>query len=213
MLGLASLVLLLATGVAFAATFGVSSTTLTTSTGTTSVAPTTCTLSAADADSYVDGTNLISNFGAATNLDIGTSLLGNRRTFVQLNLGSCAIPADSLIMTASLKLFMVAAPTASRTYEARLVSASWAETGITWTNQPAVSGSTTSSVTTGTTANVTLAWTVTADVQAFVDGTANNGWRISDQTENSVTAVTGQFRSAEFGTAAQRPILAITYYP
>ncbi len=93
------------------------------------------------------------------------------------------------------------------------MSASWTETGITWTNQPAVAASATSSVVTGTTSNVTLTWAVTADVQAYVDGTANNGWRIKDLTENSSTARTGQFRSAEYGTASQRPILEITYYP
>ncbi len=65
----------------------------------------------------------------------------------------------------------------------------------------------------GQTLSVTLTWTVTADVQAFVDGTANNGWRISDRTESSGTVRTSQFRSAEYGTAAQRPILEATYYP
>jgi hypothetical protein len=60
---------------------------------------------------------------------------------------------------------------------------------------------------------VTLSWDVTADVQAFVDGTADNGWRINDQTEGSATARTGQFRSAEYGTVSQRPILEVSYYP
>lgn len=214
MLGLASVVLLLlVTGVALAATFGITSTTLTTSAGATSVAPTTCTLGAADADSYVDETNLISNFGGATNLDISTFLLGNRRTFVQLNLGSCSIPANSLIMTASLKLFMFAAPTQSRTYDLHRVTGAWTETGVTWSNQPAVAASATSNVATGTTSNVTLTWSVTADVQAFVDGTTNRGWRFKDQTESSATTRTGQFRSAEYGTASQRPVLEVTYYP
>ena len=54
---------------------------------------------------------------------------------------------------------------------------------------------------------------MTADVQAFVDGTANDGWRIKDQTESAVVARTAQFRSAEFGTAGVRPMLEITYYP
>jgi hypothetical protein len=58
-----------------------------------------------------------------------------------------------------------------------------------------------------------LTWTVTADVQSFVDGTANNGWRIGDATENSATARSAQFRSDEYTTAAQRPVLEVTYYP
>ena len=137
----------------------------------------------------------------------------NRRAFVRFDLSSCAIPANALIVTANLKLRLNAAPTASRTYEARSVTAAWVETGITWTNQPAVAGASSSTVATGTTAGVTLTWPLTTDVQAFVDGTANHGWRIADQTESSTTVRTGQFRSAEFGTVAQRPILELTYYP
>ena len=213
-LALAGLVLFLFTGVALAVTFGVSSTKLTTSTGASSITPTTCTLSAADADSYIDQNSAGTNFGTVTNLDVSSrSGNRNRRTFVRLDLASCSIPANSLITAASLKLFMYAAPTASRTYDAHRTTASWTEAGITWTNQAAVAGAATSSVTTGTTANVTLTWTVTADVQAFVDGTANNGWRISDRTESSGIVRTSQFRSAEYGTAAQRPILEATYYP
>ena len=93
------------------------------------------------------------------------------------------------------------------------MTGAWTETGVTWTNQPAVAASATSSVVTGTTSNVTLTWTVTADVQAFVDGTTNRGWRLIDQTESSGAARLGQFRSAEFGTASQRPVLEVTYYP
>ena len=212
-IGAAVCAIVLATGVALAATLGVSSTRLTTSTGAASIAATTCTLSAADRDSFVNEASAGTNSGTATTLDVRSSSAGDRRTFVSFSLASCSIPANSLITVASLKLFMNAAPTATRAYEAHRVSASWTETGITWTNQPAVAASATSSVATGTTSNVTLTWAVTGDVQAYVDGTANNGWRIKDLTENSATARTGQFRSAEFGTAAQRPILAVTYYP
>ncbi|MGH3065320.1 MAG: DNRLRE domain-containing protein [Gaiellaceae bacterium] len=192
---------------------GVSSTKLTTSTGAASIAATTCTLSAADADSYVNEASTGSNFGTATILDVRSSSSGDRRVFARFSLTSCSIPANSLIATANLKLFMSTAPSASRTYDAHRVSASWTETGVTWTNQPAVAASATSSVATGTTSNVTLTWAVTTDVQAFVDGTANNGWRIKDRTENSSTARSSSFRSAEYGTASQRPILEITYYP
>ena len=212
-LGIVTSVFALGVGGALAASLGVSSTTLTTSTGAASISATVCALSAADADSYVNEASAGSNFGTATNLDVRSSSAGDRRTFVQFSLTGCSIPATALVTAASLKLFMFAAPTATRTYDAHRVSASWTETGITWTNQPAVAATATASVATGTTSNVTLTWVVTSDVQAFLGGTANNGWRIKDLTENSATARTGQFRSAEFGTASQRPILEITYYP
>lgn len=212
-LGLGAIVALIAAGGALAATFGVSSTKLTTSTGASSIASTTCTLSAAVADSYVDQATAGSNFGTAANLDVRSqSSSRNRRSFVQFDLGSCSIPANALITAASLKLFMFVAPTASRIYEAHQVGGAWTETGVTYTNQPTVTTSV-STTSTGTTASVILAWAVTADVQAFVDGTTNRGWRIKDQTESASTARTAQFRSAEYGTASQRPVLEVTYYP
>ena len=203
----------LGAGVALAASFGVISTKLTVHTSVSSIAPTTCTLSAADADSYVSELSLLSNFGTATNLDVQSLLLNNKRTFVRFSLAPCAIPANSLVTAASLKLHMYAAPTAGRTYDAHRVTAAWAETGINWLNQPSVAGSATASTTTGTTSGVMLTWDVAADVQAFVDGTTNDGWRLLDRAESSVTSRLGQFRSAEYGTASERPVLEVTYYP
>lgn len=201
-------------GVAVAATLGVTSSALTVSTGASSIAATTCSLNAAPNDSYVSQASAASNFGTATTLNVRSSAAANMRAFVQFSLSTCSIPANALITNGELKLFMSSAPTASRTYDAHRVTASWAEGTITWTNQPAVAASATASVATGTTSSVTLKWNVTSDVQAFLDGTSSNfGWRIKDQTEDAATARTGQFRSAEYTTASQRPILEITYYP
>jgi hypothetical protein len=204
----------LGVGVAVAATLGVSSAALTVSTGASSIAATTCSLNAASNDSHVSQASPASSFGTATTLSVRSSVAANMRTFVQFSLTSCAIPANALVTDGELKLILSSAPTASRTYDAHRVTASWAEGTITWTNQPAVSASTTAGVTTGTTSNVTLNWDVTSDVQAFLDGTSSNfGWRIKDRTEDSATARTGQFRSAEYTTVNQRPILDVTYYP
>jgi hypothetical protein len=203
----------LAAGAAAAATLIVSSESLTTHDASVSIAPSTCTLNSADADSYVSELLPILNFGNDPNLDVRSMVLDNKRTFVRFAITGCAIPANALVTSASLNLFMFTAPGTSATLEARRVTASWTETGITWTNQPAVAATATSSTATGTTPNVTLSWNVTADVQAFVDGTSNNGWRIHDQTESSLTTREAQFRSAEFGTASQQPILSITYFP
>ena len=212
MLGSTGLVLLLATGVALAATLGVSSTKLTTSTGASTITPTSCTLSAADADSYVDQVVSAANFGTLTTLDVRSSSSTAQRTFVRIDIAACPVPANALITAANLKLFLYSAPANPRTYDAHRVSGSWTETGITWTNQPSVSDAAATSTATGSSSNVTLTWDVKADVQAYVDGTANNGWRLKDRSETG-PARTGQFRSAEYGTAAQRPILEITYYP
>lgn len=212
-LGIAVLSAALAAGVGLAASVGITSEHLTVHTSAVVISPTTCTLSAADADSYVSESSLLTNVGAATNLDIRSALLDNKRTFVQFSLAPCSIPANSLVTAASLELFMFTAPAAGRTYDAHRVTASWTEMGITWANQPAAAALATASIATGTTSNVTLAWDVAADVQAFVDGTANNGWQVKDRTESSLTSRESQFRAAEHGAAAERPVLSITYYP
>jgi hypothetical protein len=201
-------------GVAVAATLGVASAALTVSTGASSIAATTCSLNAATNDSYVSQATPASNFGTATALNVRSSTAANMRAFVQFDLASCSIPANALVTSASLKLFMNSAPTASRTYDAHRVTATWAEGTISWTNQPAVAAWASSSVATGTTSSVTLTWNLTSDAQSFLDGTTSNfGWRIKDQTEDSATARTAQFRSAEYTTAGQRPTLDISYYP
>ncbi len=203
----------LGAGAALAASLGVTSSRLTDSTYASSITPTTCTLTGATNDSYVNQSSTGSNFGTATTVSVRSSALANMRTFAQFSLSSCSIPANALITAANLKLFMNSAPAVTRTYDVHRVTASWSQSTVTWTNQPSVAAIATASVATGTTSSVTLTWNVTSDVQTFSDGTANYGWRIKDQTEDSATARTGQFRSTEYGTASQRPILDITYYP
>ena len=59
-----------------------------------------------------------------------------------------------------------------------------------------------------------MTWTVAADVQAWVDGTTNNGWRVNDDTENSGTQHLTQFRTLEEAVVtAERPKLDVTYLP
>ena len=70
----------------------------------------------------------------------------------------------------------------------------------------------TASVPTGTTNGVTLQWNVTADVAAFLAGTApNDGWVVKDVNEG--TGSEFRFASRETGTVASRPQLAITFAP
>lgn len=189
---------------------------LTTASAASNVPVSTCSLAASSADAYVDGAVLSmgTNFGSSTDLAVRSSLLGNRRSFVRFDLASCGIPASARVTGATLGLFMSQAPTSSRTYEARRVTAAWVESTITWSNQPAVAGAATATVSTGTTSGVTLQWAVTSDVQAFVAGTAtNNGWRFADGTEGALLAVGSIFGSRERATGSERPTLVVTYFP
>ena len=207
---MAGLLLVSATGttLGLAAGTGLSTKRLTTYSAATSVPLERCTLTAV-ADSDVDS---LFNTGTATTLRVRSSNFGNRRAFVRFDLASCGLGADDAIRAATLSFSLGTAPGSSRMHEVRRVTAAWSETGITSSNQPAVAGSATAVQPTGTTAGARITWNVLADVQAFRSGTTNNGWRISDATENAGTAVEGVYRSREFATAADRPRLTIDYY-
>ncbi len=203
------LVLSTGTTLGLAAGTGLSAERLTTYSAATSVPLERCTLTAV-ADSDVD---TLLNTGTATTLRVRSSNLGNRRAFVRFDLASCGLGADDAIRAAAVSLSIGTAPSSSRTHEVRRVTATWSETGITSTNQPAVAASATAVQATGTTAGATVTWDVLADVQAFRSGTTNDGWRISDATENAATAVEGVYRSRETANAGDRPTLTIDYYP
>lgn len=173
-----------------------------------------CRVSNSEYDSDVDQSGPTSNFGNSSDLYVRSkSASGNRRTFVKFNLTNCAMPTTATVTAATVSLYLSSAPGTSRTWEIRRANAAWTEGGITWNNQPAV-GTVTSSTTTGTTGGVRRAWDVAVDVQAFANGSAtNNGWRISDAVENDPASPEGKFASQEWGTAADRPLLTVAYYP
>jgi len=211
--------LLVGSGVAIAASLSITSESLTTVTIVAPVPISTCTLTPS-ADSYVDQATLQqgSNFGGVTPLEVESSqgFLGlsnsNKRSFVTFALASCSIPAAAAVQSATLSVFLSQAPDQNRTWDINRVTGAWTEGAITWSNQPASTAST--SVTTGTTSNVTLQATVTSNVQSFVAGSlTNNGWMFRDSVENSSTLRNGQFRSREFATVSQRPTLVVNYYP
>jgi hypothetical protein len=174
----------------------------------------TCTLNPS-ADSYVARELASSNFGTATSLLVSPDSVATRRLFVRFNLPSCSptIPSDAIVQSAKVRLTISALAAATRTYELRAASASWAESSITWSNQPAVSSTVTgsASVTSGTLAGTVVEWTATSDVQAFATAaTTNAGWRIGDATEGGIgTALALESREAASGT----PQLTITYLP
>src|SRR5207249_4271833 len=78
----AALAFVFGAGVAAAASLGVTSAKLTVSTYASSITPTTCSLNAADNDSYVNQSSAGSNFGTVTTLSVRSSASANMRTFV-----------------------------------------------------------------------------------------------------------------------------------
>ena len=195
-----------------------------TSTPTVTATPTPPTLFSAVQDAWIDQSNVTQNKGTDTTLRVQPIAGKLRRTLVQFDLS--AVPAGSCVSAATMRLTLTSVQSVSRTYAAHRVTQSWTEgnghSGVTWKSRDGTqawttpggdfSGTATATTSTGTTNGVALQWDVTADVNAFLAGTAPNyGWLLKDNTEGSG----GEFRfaSRESGATSQRPRLAITYGP
>jgi hypothetical protein len=190
-----------------AATLGVTSTNL----GATSIAVTITSVSSTGAASTTaNQASPNTNSGTSTTLTVQSATLSrNQRTFVRFDLSS--IPTSARVDSATLRLTMFGAPSASRTYEVDRANAAWGETTLTWNNMPTAAAAT-ATVASGTTSNVNLSWDVTPDVGAFVANSAVNfGWQIKDTVESSTTTRTATFRSDEYATSSQRPTLTVIY--
>ena len=164
------------------------------------------------ADSDIEQKKANQNNGTGVQMTIQSKSNQNLRSFVRFDPSS--IPAGSTIKAATLTLCATLVPSAARTYNVHRVTASWIETAITWNNQPAVAGGATDSSSTPATADC-MTWAVSADVQLWIDGTANNGWRISDSVEDeSGAAKKTDFRTREdTAIPADIPTLEIWYVP
>jgi hypothetical protein len=216
--------------VAFAASLTLSAKTLTTYR--------TCTLSSWTAgsttliDSWVNHGSLTQNNGTSTFLDVQSSgASANRRTFIRFDLTRCnpTIPATATVLSATLRMYASAVPTACRTQDIFRVTFAWTESGVTWNTQPAgwslinqpTGASRTSFTTVGTpvgcqnrAAGYVDGWNVTNDVSAFVAGTATNqGWMIRDDVEGSATAQNVRYSAKNLANRAQAPYLVITWRP
>jgi len=88
-------------------------------------------------DSYVNSASPDSNYGALDDLRAGRFLAvpsgGFYRSFVAFNLSS--LPADAIIMTATLELYQTSAGNVS--LAAQRLTADWVEANVTWNTMPA----------------------------------------------------------------------------
>ena len=161
----------------------------------------------ATADSQVQEDKPTNNYGTRANMDVKSQPTKLRRDFVAFDVSS--IPAGSTVNSATLTLCLTRV-TAGRVHEVRQVTQSWAETTITWNTQPTVSASLTDSITMPASVGC-VSWTVTSDVQAWVDGAANNGWRVGDQDETT-TGGNEKYRTREDTTVpAEQPRLDVDF--
>ena len=201
-------------GMAHAASLGLSSTGVVTNNRTYG-SPLTCTLTAAS-DTYIRSDQVNNSFGSATNLDVNAQGSAIRRLFVRFDLTACSpqIASDAIVHSATVRLTTSSlASTSTRTYDLFRATSSWTET-TTWTTQPTVAGSATSSVTVPalTITGTTFQWSAGRDVQSFIAADQTNlGWRLNDANEGGLISLATSFSSRE--AASNRPQLDISYSP
>jgi hypothetical protein len=114
------------------------------------------------------------------------------------------MPAGCTVDTATLTLNASSA-TSGRTLQAIRVTGNWSEGGVTWSNQPATTG------TAATTSSGTglRSWNVASQVQAMHTAGNFNGFLIRDATENQDAEQ--QFNSREH--SQNRPSLTVRFKP
>jgi hypothetical protein len=181
--------------------------------GSQSLTKATCTVTGAQTDTYVDQNAATTSFGAAATLNLIPSgdSPKERWVFVEFDLSSCAIPATGGADSATLSLHLSTAATTSFNFDATRVTSAWGNT-LTWNQAQALTyaGSPTSSTAGVTTNGDKISFPVTVDVDSFIKGGSNFGWRISD-TGSGQNAVKDLATFASTDSGANVPTLTINY--
>jgi hypothetical protein len=178
-------------------------------------------------DSWVDEGTPGANKGSTVSIQVQSRASKNYRGFIRFDLAKCApaIASSANVRTALLRLNLSGAPTSgTRTYNVNRIigpcpeaaTTCWTEAGLTWSNQPVVAATATSTLSLSSTSSssVYYAFDVTADVASIVAGAASNyGWRIADSAEGGAGTVLVSFSSKNADAAARAPELVIVYSP
>jgi hypothetical protein len=157
----------------------------------------------AAADSWVGQNEPAVAHGTDATLRVRSKANGNARTLVRFSLP--AIPSGCQVTGAQVRLSASTAA-AGRTLQLTPLAAPFTEAGVTWNNQPAVTGTSASAASrTGW-----VEWNATDQVKAMYAGT-NHGFRVRDAAEGAGTAAEQRFTSRENTTT--RPELIVTFSP
>jgi hyaluronate lyase len=152
----------------------------------------------ADAYVYDAAASVDLNFGTGSTLIVKKSGAGfNRETFLRFDVP----PSSSPILGAALQLTCLSASTPGVHGLIQVPNTTWAETGITWNNQPASSGSTLSTWTPA------LNETASHDVTPAITGGGLVSFKLQATTQTGDGYVT--YASRENGTTANRPQLLL----
>jgi hypothetical protein len=202
-------VLAISVGRGFAATLSVGSHHLWVGSQTLTKATCTLTGTTQSVDTYVDQNKPTNNFASTATMLVQPDSGAEKRALISFDFSKCspAIPTTGGADTATLSLRITAAPKVSRTLTLWHVTSSWAATS-TWNTQPTYGASSTTTFSTGASAN-TVSVPVTVDADDFIKGTATNyGWIITDEG-SAVANDTTTFATSNAGS--NKPTLTINY--
>ncbi len=179
------------TTVAFAATLGVGSWHLWAGADNLSLGVCTLTGSTTTSDTYVNQSSSGSNYSSATTMAVHPNSGSQEWAFVWFNVASCGIPTTGAADAATLVFVASGVPSPSRTLTLQPVTSSFTFSSVTWNNAQSLTyGTPTESFATPASAGSGVGFYVTQNVDNWIKGTANYGWRISDGGSNTGTTAT-----------------------
>jgi len=163
-------------------------------------------------DACIQQTSPNNNYGTGPELAIRNYGGGSWAFYSLIKFDLSPIPSDADIITAKLWCYFSDwydnDPAGNSAVLYRLLG-DWDEGAVTWNNQPSASSSSSASSTIPSSTGVWMQWTVTNDVQSFVDGTNNYGWRMTDTTYwPGIGIPCSKFHSKEGGNS---PWLEVEY--
>jgi hypothetical protein len=141
--------------------------------------PTTPQLVSADRDSWVSEASPSNNFGSDSTLKVKSQGGGNSRALIRFALP--ILPAGCTSVASATLRVEAASAKEGRTLQAQQVASAWTESGVTWANQPAVTGPPAAIPS----ASGPLEWEVTEQLLGMYT-TGNHGFLIRDAQENGV---------------------------
>jgi len=164
-------------------------------------------------DSWVNEAWPNTNYGTEIYINVQGKLTLNTRGFILWKLSS--IPANSIITNANLSLYLHHGVTIDRTFNIYNTSEEWAESGITWNNQPSADTLQDSTIIYN---GEELVWKYVNITNAVITSFKNNKnvsilIKSDDETYNGVEVVEASFVSKNYGNSSLSPQLVITYIP
>ena len=144
-------------------------------------------------DTYSDQSSPNQNYSIVSDLFVlSKNGAQNRRSFMHFTLP--AAPSGCTLTSATLRLWNPSG-VAGRTIEVYRAASTWTEAGLTWSNQPATTGTAVGQPSSGTAGWRT--WGVLAHVQAMYSSGVNHGFVLRDQTESALTSPEQKYQARD----------------